>query len=567
MKNLFLLPALLIIGFFQAVQAQNTFPTNGAAGIGTLTPAASSLLEINSTTKGVLLPRMTKTQREAIASPVEGLLIYQTNNQPGFYYYDGSAWKSVLQVKKDLSNLNATSINVSLEPNASGTLNLGSTTNKWNEVHAGSIKFADGTTQSTAGGGGGAESDPQVGTNTTGFIPYWDGAALSTGLLKQNTNSVWLGNYAFSPLAKFDIYNNTGIRSLYLQNDFSTTSTKEGIYSWVGSQGTGGKTGFNNIVWQTNSGTGIVKGISNEIQNWGSGAGYGTYTTMDILSAGTNYGSYTQMTSGVSGVLYGDYKTISGLGNVYGDYKTISGSGSVYGNYITIPSASGSNTKTGVYVNIPSTAGVNYGLFSVVDENNSSSYAAFLYGKVFCSGNVGIGTTNPAAQLHIDFGEDAEPTGGGFIISGNMTSTNIAIDNNEIMARNNGAVSKLYLNNDGGDVSMCYAGGNVLIGAAEPAAGYLLSVDGKVMCEELKVQLSENWPDYVFEEDYAMPSIGELKAFVKTNKHLPGIPNAEEMKDGISIGDMQTRLMKKVEELSLYIIQLQDQIDSLKQQH
>ncbi len=81
---------------FSTANAQtNTFPSTGSVGIGTTTPDASSLLEIKSTKKGLLIPRMTKTQRDAIASPATGLLIYQTNSTPGFYYYDGSAWKAV----------------------------------------------------------------------------------------------------------------------------------------------------------------------------------------------------------------------------------------------------------------------------------------------------------------------------------------------------------------------------------------------------------------------------------------------------------------------------------------
>ena len=84
--NLFLLVKL---------NAQNTFPSTGSAGIGTTSPNASSVLEMKSTTKGVLVPRMTLTQRNAIASPATGLLIYQTNSTPGFYYYSGSAWTAV----------------------------------------------------------------------------------------------------------------------------------------------------------------------------------------------------------------------------------------------------------------------------------------------------------------------------------------------------------------------------------------------------------------------------------------------------------------------------------------
>ena len=107
-----------------------------------------------------------------------------------------------------------------------------------------------------------------------------------------------------------------------------------------------------------------------------------------------------------------------------------------------------------------------------------------------------------------------------------------------------------------------------MIGSSVAATGYLLTVDGKIMCEELKVQLSENWPDYVFDKHYNMPSIGDLKKFVRANRHLPGIPSAAEMKEnGISVGDMQTKMIQKIEELSLYIIQLQEQIDELKQSH
>lgn len=84
MKNIFfsLLVLLPIITFSQV-------------GIGTTTPNSSSLLDITDTTKGVLIPRMTLVQRNAIATPATGLIIYQTNNTPGFYYYNGSSWVSL----------------------------------------------------------------------------------------------------------------------------------------------------------------------------------------------------------------------------------------------------------------------------------------------------------------------------------------------------------------------------------------------------------------------------------------------------------------------------------------
>src|SRR5215831_15318703 len=120
MKNSKLLFCFLIL-FISTTKlfAQNTFPSTGAAGIGTTTPDASALFEIKSTSKGILIPRMTKTQRDVIAAPATGLLIYQTNSSPGFYYYDGTSWSAVSSKgpNKTLSNLTTpTAVNVDLLP-------------------------------------------------------------------------------------------------------------------------------------------------------------------------------------------------------------------------------------------------------------------------------------------------------------------------------------------------------------------------------------------------------------------------------------------------------------------
>lgn len=97
MKKAITIIGLMIISLVSenAHSQTNTFPSTGSAGIGTVTPDISSLLELKSTTKGFLLPRMTKKQRDAIATPATGLLIYQKNNTPGFYYFDGTQWTAV----------------------------------------------------------------------------------------------------------------------------------------------------------------------------------------------------------------------------------------------------------------------------------------------------------------------------------------------------------------------------------------------------------------------------------------------------------------------------------------
>lgn len=97
--------------------------------------------------------------------------------------------------------------------------------------------------------------------------------------------------------------------------------------------------------------------------------------------------------------------------------------------------------------------------------------------------------------------------------------------------------------------------------------GYLLAVDGNIIAEEFFEELSQNWPDYVFDEDYRLMSIDELAHSIKLNGHLPGILSANEveMNGGHSLGSMQIQLLKKVEELTLYIIELNKQNKMLEE--
>jgi hypothetical protein len=114
-----------------------------------------------------------------------------------------------------------------------------------------------------------------------------------------------------------------------------------------------------------------------------------------------------------------------------------------------------------------------------------------------------------------------------------------------------------------------HVGGNVYIGtsAGSPAVGYQLSVQGKIISEEIKVQLSGSWPDYVFADEYKLTPLNELEQLIKMNKHLPNIPAAAEVeKDGFLLGDMNKRLLEKVEELTLYVIEIDKENKKLKQE-
>jgi len=106
------------------------------------------------------------------------------------------------------------------------------------------------------------------------------------------------------------------------------------------------------------------------------------------------------------------------------------------------------------------------------------------------------------------------------------------------------------------------ATGNVGIGT-ENFGAYKLEVNGSVRSKEIVVETG--WADYVFDEKYRLPSLGEVEKFIKQNKHLPSIPSAKEIEEkGLNLGDVQRKMMEKIEELTLYIIQQQKEIEALK---
>lgn len=102
--------------------------------------------------------------------------------------------------------------------------------------------------------------------------------------------------------------------------------------------------------------------------------------------------------------------------------------------------------------------------------------------------------------------------------------------------------------------------GKVGIGTTTPDE--MLTVNGKIHAKEVIVALTGPLADYVFEPDYRLKPLHEVEQFVRTNKHLPGIPSAAQVEEkGLSISEMQNKLLQKVEELTLYIIEQQKQID------
>ncbi|WP_131537072.1 hypothetical protein [Pedobacter nototheniae] len=193
------------------------------------------------------------------------------------------------------------------------------------------------------------------------------------------------------------------------------------------------------------------------------------------------------------------------------------------------------------------------------------------------SGNVGLGTTTPQSKLHV-YQPVADQVG--LIVQGNTINTDFAphyvaitLDGDYGNATGNysqirsysnlysswGSSLAFYTTTSSGPsntlVERMYinAFGNVGIGTNSPKEK--LSVNGNIRAKEIKVE-TNNWPDYVFAKDYVLPTLAETEKHIKEKGHLQGIPSATEVKEnGVELGEMNKLLLKKVEELTLYLIQ------------
>lgn len=545
MKKILLL--LLACAAVVCIHAQQS------VGIGTSTPNSSAVLDLTSTTKGFLIPRMTAAQRTAITTPVAGLLVYQTNtvvaprSVPGFYLFDGAAWK-LLAKDEDIP------------PAGSST--------SW--TVSGNNQYS-----TPSGNVGIGVTSPVEKLDVNGVVRLSNGS--DGGQLKLT------GGSAPFFISNIDFTNNTGT----IQNRITSAV---GILGFT----TPGHSDHLQLLPDGGVHVGSGAGGTNVLIN-GSG---NTNPTLRLVDETPEI----QFHSGAneSGILAPGASLLIGPANPTGFLGLRTNS--------SIRFFIGSNGNVGINSVSPAEAlhvnghalinntNATYELRSDGDQkgfvqlagndlrlgtfsSNTNAQIIFRNGgsdrmRVDGAGNVMVGNLpNVLAKLHVDGTTRIEDK---LTINKNDEAIHIAGTNPAINFFTTGNVQRGYLWNTGSDMQLgtSVATGRLFLNASqvrvgtsiEAPADYKFAVGGKVICEELRVKLqSGGWPDYVFHKDYKLATLTEVEKYIKENSHLPNIPSAAEVeKNGIAVGDMQKRLIEKVEELTLYVIELEKKMNELK---
>jgi len=251
----------------------------------------------------------------------------------------------------------------------------------------------------------------------------------------------------------------------------------------------------------------------------------------------------------------------------------------------------------GTGVSIDMAIGDNYNLPNLAGQirlvrsnyTNSSMYFSTAYGNVVSDkmtidpyGNVGVGTVTPLQKFTVSAQGNGtavtpllrlEQYNPGSPKSGTGVSIDMAIGDNTNLPALAGQIRLVrsdYLNtsmyfstalgNAIADRMVIDPNGNVGIGTDTPM-GHKLAVNGDIIASAVTVKLYNNWPDYVFHPAYNLPQLPEVKNYIQKHHHLEEIPSVSEVaKKGVDLGEMNKLLLKKVEELTLYVIQQNERL-------
>lgn len=303
-----------------------------------------------------------------------------------------------------------------------------------------------------------------------------------------------------------------------------------------------------------------------------------TGTTTPILSSGTTLPINIKMNQNLT--LTGTFAVIPSytLTTTTTGSGTVSGGGTYYqGQVATLTAlpasgysftgwggaASGTANPITVTMDANKTVSATFSVSTPMWQGNGT--------KIFYNAdNVGIGIMNPMVPLEVNGTVKATTlTTTGAVTAGSLNTGTVTSGN----LTSSGTITAGYFSGDGTNITGLWtkngsnliynvASGNVLIGqTTQKNSLYRLDVKGKVRFDD--VQVNTDGADFVFEEGYKLRSLTELETYIKTNKHLPEIAPASDMQsNGMTLGEVQTRLLQKIEELTLYLIEKDKQLDA-----
>ncbi len=249
-----------------------------------------------------------------------------------------------------------------------------------------------------------------------------------------------------------------------------------------------------------------------------------------------------------------------------GWYRIISGTASNGGGMVRVSGTGGDNRQTRITMDVSLMRYGQGGSINIRDNvfynlNHIDSIRGGSVGKQEYVVDVHVVMIGNPTNLTVEVDNSSLPIVESAIYDPTPPDGNIV----EISGRVIGAESKRW---------PIYFGPNVGIGTRE-TFGYTLAVNGEIGAKEVKVEVSSAWPDHVFTPDHSLTPLDELDAYIEENGHLPDIPPAEEVEEnGIMLGEMDARLLQKIEELTLYLIEehkdnqrLLEEVEQLKAQN
>lgn len=263
----------------------------------------------------------------------------------------------------------------------------------------------------------------------------------------------------------------------------------------------------------------------------------------------------------------GNFNTAFGIQALYsneGTNNTAMGFNCLFNNTTGVD-----NTASGISSLYANTTGFNntssgsQSLFNnTTGSYNTASGAATLSSNIIGNGNTAFGShslfKNTKGENNVALGYRAgyNSTGSGNIYIGNFAG--------HLNTSNN----KLYVGNDAGSTTIYgnLATRQILLGGNDNEIKWkqTLAVMGGIVTDSIRTTVN-SWADYVFDEDYKLMPLDKLRDYLKISHHLPNIPSADEVvKNGINVSEMTVKLLEKIEELHLYIIQQQKRIDKLE---